>query len=142
MGSTSIKGRSKNRLTVGGTWYTGTDTNGQWWLDNSYPYQNVRMKWHEEDGGPSTSRDNAVELSLDYTLQGWLIWHPPGLNTIAVPIQTWTWYAKGTATWNGTAWDPHPIKPEKKMDLDCYDTENFPQWDGLFKNSKEKNLPQ
>jgi hypothetical protein len=109
-------------------------TNGQYWLDNDYPYPGFTAAF---PGGPHwrgydspsievTGYLGAAKLGLNWCFEDWLMWRPPGTNSISIPIQTWSWYAWGHADWDGARWSVYSVFAGTAFH--GVDTCEFPEW--------------
>jgi hypothetical protein len=80
--------------------YNGTndsDPHGpgdQYWLDTRYPYNEVPGRTWGNDG-PLVGGYNHLRINFEFL--DWLMWTPPGNDSIAVPIQSWRWNARAMA---------------------------------------------
>jgi hypothetical protein len=104
----------------------------EYMLDNVYPYSVGVL---EPDDRPTRGAPEAHHVFIRYAFKDWLMWKPPGTDSIAVPIQRWEWFIWAQANWDSTTrkWTPSSV-PGATRTFSGTDTNNFPCWSHLWTN--------
>lgn len=103
------------------------------YLDNVYPYTNAATAF---DAPGEDLFTNSLEGVTDDRFTMWLMYKPPGANSIEVPLQSVNWNWNGHAQFTNGAWSLISRYPTSgPTQLPSNDTTNFPQWVGVMINA-------
>jgi hypothetical protein len=69
-----------------------------------------------------------TEAAVNYDFKDWLIWTPPGLDSIAVPIQSWRWDARAMADGDTTTHIWTSVFSTPSSSIHPGNTKDFPFW--------------
>lgn len=83
---------------------------------------------HENDGPSVGSYPWTLIMALDVTAHDWLMWTPPGVNVIPIPIQEWTWSFTASAFWDNVINDWVVKGTLRTPTFEGVDTNIFPKW--------------
>jgi hypothetical protein len=123
-------------------------------LDSTLPYEpaGTGPHFYKADGSVGTNPDvtdttiqsfndpfedppvNPVYFKIDESFDTYLMYMPPGTNSVYVPLHMWTWFWKGSAA-HQTGDFPHWIPGQDPMAAGVsneIDFPAFPAWDTLF----------
>jgi hypothetical protein len=110
------------------------ENDGQY-LDGSFPYDGS----FPADGSHGTNVDAPsfdVYAPVDYIIcddsfETWLMYLPPGVFCVPVPIRKWTWFWEGRAD-KGSPWTLHTGSGDSGWDWDGGYFPDFPTWTQAF----------
>lgn len=119
-----------------------------WWtvgLDSTYPYEPVNDLFNTfvDVANPTTTHEandspyfplndpsGADSFNLRQDFEVYQMYQPPGAGSQLVPVQKFTWYWAGSATWNGSTWS---LTGATNSHTTPVDYPSFPDWSHLMK---------
>ena len=105
-------------------------TNGQFQLDNFYPYPTAYGGDHPESGFTRAYSSLAQQDSFE----DWVMWKAPG-DSIPVPILYWTWNWSASASWVHGAATVYAASPTAVQVINATLTDSYPFWDKVLTNT-------
>ncbi|MDB6122464.1 MAG: hypothetical protein JWQ71_1457 [Pedosphaera sp.] len=105
-------------------------------LDTVYPYE-TRDPVSDYPGTPL--RNDCLKKSIWDSHEMWLMFKPPGADSIFVPLRAVRWYWTGSATRGATGWTLDPRSVAHSVNPKDYETTSFPTWTNNVANSDWTN---
>jgi len=102
-------------------------------LDNRYPYNSVPGTNAFSDA-PGIEAFYANHLWLNVAFKDWLMWTPPGADSVPVPLYTFTWTSSGEASYAAGAWTLTRGSPLAKTTIVSTKISIYPTWTERFDN--------